>query len=105
VIWLFSPSARRLGGAFLYGWEWWACLLLFAFVTLTGFGSAYYHWNPSNATLYWDRLPLTVVFMTFFVLVIAERVGLNVGLWLLGPCVAFGVFGVTYWYWTEMHGF
>src|SRR5262245_28242806 len=29
---------------------------------LTGFGSAYYHWAPNDATLIWDRLPLAVVF-------------------------------------------
>jgi hypothetical protein len=104
VAWLCTTEGRKLGFHFCRGWEWWAFLLLFGFVTLTGFGSAFYHWTPSNATLYWDRLPLTVVLMTFFVLVVAERVGLNVGLWLLGPCLAFGVFGVTYWYWSEMQG-
>lgn len=29
---------------------------------LTGLGSAYYHYAPSDATLIWDRLPLAVVF-------------------------------------------
>lgn len=104
LAWLLSPAGRLPNAHFLHAWEWWAYLTLFAFVTLTGFGSAYYHWNPTNATLYWDRLPLTVVFMTFFVLVFAERVGPRAGPWLLGPCLAFGIFGVTYWHWTEMHG-
>jgi hypothetical protein len=104
LAWLLSPAGRSSQAHFLGAWEWWAYLILFAFVTLTGFGSAYYHWNPCNATLYWDRLPLTVVFMTFFVLVFAERVGPHAGPWLLGPCIAFGVFGVTYWHWTEMRG-
>lgn len=102
LAWLLSSEGRKSEARFLCAWEWWAFLILFVFVALTGFGSAYYHWNPSNATLYWDRLPLTVVFMTFFVLVVAERVAPVAGLWLLGPCVAFGVFGVTYWHWTEM---
>jgi hypothetical protein len=31
-------------------------------LVMTGFGSAYYHWAPSDATLVWDRLPLAVVF-------------------------------------------
>ncbi len=86
LAWMLSPEARKASGRFLCAWEWWAFLILFTFVALTGFGSAYYHWNPFNATLYWDRLPLTVVFMTFFVLVFAERVGLRAGFWLLGPC-------------------
>ena len=31
-------------------------------LTLTGIGSAYFHYAPSDATLVWDRLPLAVVF-------------------------------------------
>jgi hypothetical protein len=104
VVWLLTPDGQARGRHYLAAWEWWAYLLLFTFIALTGFGSAYYHADPSNDTLYWDRLPLTVVFMTFFVLVLAERVGPRLGPWLLGPCVAFGVFGVTYWYWTELRG-
>lgn len=29
---------------------------------LVGFGSAYYHWNPTDNTLFWDRLPMAIVF-------------------------------------------
>lgn len=29
---------------------------------LVGFGSAYYHWNPTDGTLLWDRLPMAIVF-------------------------------------------
>src|SRR5262249_40473894 len=35
-----------------------ARFLLFLGVFLTGFGSAYYHWNPNNGSLFWDRLPI-----------------------------------------------
>jgi hypothetical protein len=104
VVWLLRLDHQEASKHFLNAWEWWAYLLLFTCVALTGFGSGYYHSNPSNDTLYWDRLPLTVVFMTFFVVVLAERIGPRLGAWLLGPCVAFGIFGVSYWYWTEMHG-
>jgi hypothetical protein len=104
VIWLLSPAGRAPDRHFLHVWEWWAALILFACVTLTGVGSTYYHANPNNDTLYWDRLPLTVVFMTFFVMVLAERVGPMLGPWLLVPCVGFGIFGVTYWHWTELRG-
>ncbi len=31
-------------------------------LALTGIGSAYFHYAPSDATLVWDRLPLAVVF-------------------------------------------
>lgn len=31
-------------------------------LVLTAAGSSYYHWAPSDATLIWDRLPITIVF-------------------------------------------
>ena len=40
--------------------------VLFAGIILTGIGSAYYHYAPNNTTLVWDRLPMTIVFTTFF---------------------------------------
>jgi hypothetical protein len=104
IVWLLRPSVFQSNTLFAAQWERWAFLMLFVFVTLTGFGSAYYHLQPSNATLYWDRLPLTVVFMTFFGLVLAERINPRLGPWLWPPLVAAGVFGVTYWHWTEMQG-
>src|SRR5262245_43186241 len=33
---------------------------LFVGILLTGFGSAYYHLAPSDSTLFWDRLPMTI---------------------------------------------
>lgn len=99
IFWLLKNRAL-----FAAPWELGACFVLFAFVAMTGFGSAYYHSQPNNATLYWDRLPLTVVFMTFFALVLAERVGPRLGPWLWPPLVFAGVFGVTYWHWTELQG-
>lgn len=104
VVWLFTRDGRTPGTCHTDAWEWWAHLLMFACLALTGFGSAYYHANPNNATLYWDRLPLTVVFMTFFVMVVSERISPAAGPRLLVPCVAFGVFGVTWWHWTELQG-
>lgn len=40
--------------------------MLFLGILLTGFGSAYYHWYPNDDTLFWDRLPMTLVFMAIF---------------------------------------
>ncbi|MFA5496085.1 MAG: hypothetical protein WC247_15040, partial [Porticoccaceae bacterium] len=37
--------------------------IFFAGVLLTGFGSAWYHLDPNNVTLVWDRLPMTIGFM------------------------------------------
>ena len=49
----------RPSPSFLASWERGpAAVLLFA-LFLTAFGSAYYHWNPNDRSLFWDRLPGT----------------------------------------------
>jgi hypothetical protein len=48
-----------------------ATLALFLGVFLTGFGSSYYHWNPNDDTLFWDRLPMTLCFMAILTVVVA----------------------------------
>jgi hypothetical protein len=39
-----------------------ATIILFLGFFLTGVGSSYYHWHPNDATLFWDRLPMTLSF-------------------------------------------
>jgi hypothetical protein len=78
--------------------------LLFAGVALTGVGSAYYHWRPDNATLFWDRLPMTIAFMALLSSVIAERIALAAGLRLLVPLLAVGVLSTLYWHVGEQRG-
>jgi hypothetical protein len=39
--------------------ELWSWTLFFAGVTAVAFGSSYYHLNPNDATLVWDRLPVS----------------------------------------------
>ena len=85
-------------------WEKWGALVMFAFVFLTGVGSAYFHWNPNNATLFWDRLPMAVVFMVFFALVIGERLSMQLGGRLLPFLLAIGVGSAVYWHWSELQG-
>jgi len=79
-------------------------LVSFSGVILTGLGSGYYHWNPNDATLLWDRLPITLVVMSIFALVVAERIHLRTGQQLLGPLLALGVLSVLYWVYTESLG-
>lgn len=73
-------------------------------VFLTGLGSAYYHWAPNNATLIWDRLPMTLIFMSLVSVILTERVGEKIGLWSLGPLLVLGIGSVLYWSWTESLG-
>lgn len=68
---------------------------------LTGIGSGYYHWEPNNHTLVWDRLPMTVVFVSFFFLLLYSYVSKVVVKWFLIPAIIFGVVSVFYWDYTE----
>lgn len=72
-------------------------LVFFIGVALTGIGSAYYHLAPDNARLLWDRLPMTVGFMSMLAAMITERVSLKGGIRLLGPLVVLGIASAVYW--------
>lgn len=84
--------------------ERWPYGVFFGGLLLTGVGSAYYHWEPGDTRLAWDRLPLAVTLMGLLAATIAERIGVRAGLRLLGPLVALGAGSVAYWRWTELHG-
>lgn len=79
-----------------------AYLMLALGVCFTALGSGYYHAAPSNASLVWDRLPMTISFMSLLMLLLQER--LQVRGFFLWPCLALGMLSVAYWYTTEMAG-
>jgi hypothetical protein len=89
------------GGTFLDPAERWPFALFFLGVGLTAFGSAYYHLHPDNDRLVWDRLPMSVAFMSLIAAVLAERIAVRLGTRLLVPLVVLGVATVLYWHWTE----
>jgi hypothetical protein len=92
-----EPGGRKLvekGGWFF----------LFLSFALTAFGSGYYHWAPSNATLLWDRLPMTLGFMGLFAGILGERIGERTYRLLLWPLVGLGVASVLFWYGSEVQG-
>lgn len=69
-----------------------------AFVSL---GSAYYHWQPNNGRLVWDRLPMTVAFMAICALITGELINENWGRKILWPMVAIGLFTIIFWKLTD----
>jgi len=81
-----------------------AYLVFFIGTALVGFGSGYYHLDPSNETLFWDRLPMTVAFAAFFCIVVGEYVSVRLGSRLLWPLVLVGAGSVVYWGYTESLG-
>jgi uncharacterized membrane protein YidH (DUF202 family) len=74
-----------------------AVALLIAGTFLTAAGSAYYHWAPSNATLFWDRLPMMLTIPPILVLVLADRVHPAFARKALVPITAFAVGSVLWW--------
>jgi len=75
-----------------------AWVTFFAGIAFVSLGSAYYHWAPTNKTLVWDRLPMTIGFMGLFAALIGEYVHPRLGKILLGPAVLVGILSVLYWY-------
>ncbi len=78
--------------------------LFFAGLLLTGLGSGYYHWAPSNKTLIWDRLPMTIAFGSLCSAILAQLVNRKLGMYLLFPFILLGIGSVFYWYWSEIQG-
>ena len=78
-----------------------ATIVLFLGIFLTGFGSAYYHWDPNDRTLLWDRLPIALSFMAILATIIEERVDNRFGAILLWPLLALAVFSLLVWRWTD----
>jgi hypothetical protein len=66
-------------------------------VALVAFGSGWYHLAPSNASLVWDRLPMTVAFMSLFSALLADRISWLLGRALLWPLVVAGIASIAWW--------
>lgn len=75
-----------------------ACWLAFAGgVALVAFGSGFYHFSPANASLVWDRLPMTFAFTSLFAAVLGETVSPRLGRRLLLPLLLAGIVAVLWW--------
>lgn len=81
-----------------------AYLVLFLGVGLVGLGSSWYHLSPSNDSLLWDRLPMTLSFMALFAIILGEHIAPRLGQRLFWPMLAAGVASVLYWQATERAG-
>ncbi len=79
-------------------------IIFFAGLVLVGLGSGYYHLSPDNSTLLWDRLPMVVVFMSFFTIILAEFIDETLARRLFIPFILTGFVSVLYWFWTESKG-
>lgn len=71
---------------------------------LTSIGSSYYHLAPDNSRLVWDRLPMTIVFMSLVSALIGERICVRLGLVIWPVLLTIGFGSVIYWYTSEQQG-
>ncbi len=79
-------------------------IFLFTGMCLTGLGSAYYHIHPDHFRLLFDRLPMTLVFMSFFALFIKKFVDNRAGSLAFYTLIPLGVFSALWWYYSETIG-
>jgi hypothetical protein len=80
-----------------------AYYIFFTGILLVAFGSAYYHYNPNNITLVWDRLPMTIAFMSLLAFALAEFVSVTAGRIGLIPYLLIGIFSIVWWQYGEQH--
>ena len=78
--------------------------VFFVGMVLTGLGSAYYHLVPDNERLFWDRLPMTIAFMSLVAAQVVDRIDTRQGIGLLLPMLLVGAASVLYWRATERAG-
>lgn len=84
--------------------ERWPYFAFFLSVGMTSFGSAYYHLDPRDGTLLWDRIPMASGFLALLAATAAERIDVKLGTRLLVPLVALGLGTVAYWSITQNEG-
>ena len=84
-------------------WQLQVCLPVFFYATvLISVGSTYYHWKPNDASLVWDRLPMTLAFVSIFCYMVEEFLPTaGVGQSALLPLLLLGIGSVLYWKYTD----
>ncbi|MBI4905691.1 MAG: alkaline phytoceramidase [Acidobacteria bacterium] len=82
----------------------WPWLILAVASCGIAFGSGYYHAWPDNRTLFWDRLPMTLGFMSILAAMIGERIHARAGFLLLLPFLVLGLLSIEVWRRGELTG-
>ena len=95
--WMFTKNGGQKEDAFIKKHEALSYYAFFASFILVALGSTWYHWNPNDDTLFWDRLPLTVTFMSLVGIIIAERISSRAGIICLPILSALGLGTILYW--------
>jgi len=94
-------ALKKPASEFLAPWVRLPWIALTASIFLTAFGSSYYHWDPHDATLFWDRLPMALGFGSVLGIVLTERVEEVLGRRLWAPLVLAGAASLLYARWAS----
>jgi hypothetical protein len=78
-------------------------ILFIGFLLLT-LGSGYYHLYPGNETLVYDRIPIVIIFMSFFAIIIYDCLNPFKGYCAFIILNIVGLSSVIYWIVTEHAG-
>ncbi|NRB40231.1 MAG: alkaline phytoceramidase [Pseudomonadales bacterium] len=81
-----------------------AYITFFTGIILMSMASSYYHHDPNNQSLVWDRLFIALSFMALFAIVIAEFISLKMAKILFLPFLFAGITSVFYWQFSENEG-
>ncbi|XP_019418478.1 PREDICTED: uncharacterized protein LOC109329255 isoform X1 [Lupinus angustifolius] len=77
--------------------ELWGWTCFYVGVAAVGVGSSYYHLQPDDARLVWDRLPMTIAFTSIVAIFIIERIDERKGMISIIPLVLVGIISIVYW--------
>ena len=78
-----------------------AWVLFFGGFVAVAFGSAYYHADPNNGTLVWDRGTMGVAFAGIYTALAAEYVSPRLEKYLPAPALVGALGSVLYWHITD----
>ncbi len=81
----------------------WAFAILFFGLLLTSAGSAYYHLDPDNQRLVFDRMPMIIAMAGCVGAVVADRFG-GTTAWAITALLAIGLWTVHHWSVSEELG-
>jgi hypothetical protein len=81
----------------------WALAILFFGLVLTSVGSAYYHLEPDNQRLVFDRLPMVIAMSGCVGVLLADRFG-GATAWSIAALLGVGLWTVHYWSASEQLG-
>jgi hypothetical protein len=79
-------------------------IVLFTDFLLLTIGSGYYHLQPNNVALVYDRIPIGIIINCFFAFILYDRINVAAGYVLFLVLSVISVLSVLYWIMTEEKG-